>query len=192
MRWPAIALLLFLGCGGRDSLVAGPGPDGVGGGGGTALDAGPIVGGQPDAGRGALVCVLPSCVATLVNACPTTGIRCRTQGSLTTGQTRQCYDNKVAVSSTLGLSGALVSVTKPDGTPCYTIEGSFLGATSATFKVVNAAGSPVAAGMVQPSGDSAEIVLTCASGAGPVVLPLACTPLAGALTGGSCTPGTCP
>jgi hypothetical protein len=190
MRWPAVAVLLFLGCGGRDSLVVGAAPDdGLGAG---ASDAGPVVGGQPDAGRGALVCVLPACVATLLNACPTTGIRCRTQGSLTTGQTRQCYDNKVAVTSTLNLSGALVSVTKPDGKPCYSIEGSFLGATSATFKVVNPAGSPVAAGMVQQAGDSAEIVLTCTGGAGSVVLPLACTPLAGALSGGGCTPGTCP
>jgi hypothetical protein len=195
MRFPGIAVLLclvpFLGCGGRDSLVVGPDPgDGVGGR-GTPLDAGPVVGGKPDGGGGALVCVLPSCVATLVNACPTTGVRCRTQGSLTTGQTRQCYDNKVAVNSTLGLSGALVSVTRPDGTPCYTIEGSFLGGTSATFQVVNAAGSPVATGMVQQSGDAAEIVLTCTAGGGSVTLPLACTPLAGALTGGGCTSGTC-
>jgi hypothetical protein len=193
MRWQAVAVLLALGCGGRDALVPDPQPTGAAG--GAAGDPGggpPPISGKADGGGGGLVCVLPSCVATLVTACPTTGVRCRTDGSLATGQTRQCYDDGVTVSSTLGLTGALVKVAKPDGSPCYSIAGSFLGATSATFQVVNAAGATVATGMVQQSGDSSQILLTCTNASTSVMLPLACTPLAGALSGGGCTPGSCP
>jgi hypothetical protein len=201
-RLALIVALLALGCGGRDSLIVPPlPPDGDGGSGVTPTGgvgggpdaAPPVIGGRIDAGGGTLVCVLPSCVSTLVNACPTTGVRCRTQGSLSVGQTRQCYDNNVSVASTLGLTGAQIVVTRPDGKACYSIVGSFLGASSATFRVLDPSGTPVAEGQVEPASDgSSKIALTCTGAAGTVILPLECTPLAGAISGGGCTMGTCP
>lgn len=208
MRALAVTILFLASCGGRDQLVVQPPPpsDEVDAATPPELDAAPdappaAIGNRADAARpdapradggGTLVCVLPACVANLVSACPTTGIRCKTEGNAALGQSHQCYDNGVNVSSTLGLTGAQIAITRADGQPCYSIAGSLLG-SSATFEVLDPSGNGVASGQVEQAADgSSKILITCAGAAGVVTLPLDCTPLAGAFSEGSCTAGTCP
>jgi hypothetical protein len=229
LRKPSLAFPLLVGslavavaCGSGSS---GPGPSP----GDTALDAAPqpedgadpdaLAQGPPRGDADALAtdapsngfCPLPPCLAALVEGCPTTG-SCTTQPAASGSGSAQCYAGGVKVNILVAPPLTIARVGRPDGSLCYSVEGRARaapdqngdGGGEAMLVYRDPAGSSVASGIAaapdHDGGSGSDIIVTCAAGGTPVVVPRPCVPAGaalGALLGadartGACTAGPCP
>jgi hypothetical protein len=136
---------------------AGAGVGGVGGMGGTGTGGG--------AGTMYTNLELPQCVKTLVGACATTGA-CTSEAT-STGASEICFDSGVGASimgTGTAIDTRIVRVSKPDGSPCYSLESGVL-ITGEVVRTVwkDAAGQVVATGDNNPFATPTHQI-TCAVG----------------------------
>lgn len=92
---------------------------------------------------------LPACVKNLVAACATAGT-CTSEGTDTGAVSELCFASGVRASFTGEFAGThgtkTVSVTKADGSPCYSLETSLSGGEILLYAWKDAAGQVVATG----------------------------------------------
>jgi len=130
-------------------------------------------------------CNIPSCIATLMNACVPSGT-CVDQTDLTTYSSNDCFANGVKIITSVDMTTLAIVMTYKNGSStCYSVEATGT-TTTAALTIKNASGTVVATG----TEDTTSTTLTCTGGQ-PVTLDANCDSTA--LTGdtSNCTTGTC-
>jgi hypothetical protein len=145
---------------------------------------------------------LPACVKNLVAACATTGT-CTSEGTAGT-VSDLCFASGVRASFTgefAGTSGSkTVSVTKADGSPCYSFETSLHGGEQLQYTWKDATGQVVATGSNSGGFGTPSVQIMCAGGGETKTCDFStdtCCDLtnlgnATCVSPVSCTSGTCP
>lgn len=181
------------GAAGADAAAGSTGAAGMGGagtgGGGAGTGGAGTGGGGAGTGGGAA----PSCLRDLFAACATDGACVFQLGDAGASSRQVCYASGVKARTT-GAScsstppdSSMTTVTKPDGSLCYTVEtqliyGHACEGGASTWK--DAAGTVVATAAISSGlGNTSSVTVTCSSGGAPTAYVAA---------GQACTPDVCP